>query len=237
MNHIEHIIEPERLVLAWQSPSDEDRKRRVVGELLRQDNNVLLNYFVNSDDFQKATEAGFSGYPAFKVSHKQFTDRVIDILARRLPPRSRSDFDDYLRKFRLFDDVDLSDFALLGYTEARLPGDGFSIVNDYANAVPPFEFVTELAGFRFYDGMQMKVRDVVGRRVEFVPEPENKHDENAVCVGVDGQKLGYINRIQAPSFLSWLGKHEVEGSIDRCEVSGDVPRGYIFVKVLPKVGK
>ncbi|WOG27890.1 hypothetical protein [Endozoicomonas sp. 8E] len=45
MRYIEHLIEPDRLLLSWQAQGSEDRSRYVVGELVRKEDKIVLNYF------------------------------------------------------------------------------------------------------------------------------------------------------------------------------------------------
>lgn len=92
MNLITHIIEPQRLYLEWQGPEGGDRSRRIVAELLRTDHMVELRYLTHSEDFRKARENGFEGYPAFPKTDRIYKDGVIETFLLRLPPRERSDF-------------------------------------------------------------------------------------------------------------------------------------------------
>lgn len=231
MNFIEHVLEPSSLYLVWQPPADHRRSRRIVGKLTREDGAVRLKYFVDTDSFKKAKDTGFVGMVAFKLDAREYCSNVMEILQRRLPPRSREDFPKFLQNFRLKPESCPSDFALLGYTEAKLPGDGFSVVNDYSTAVPPFEFVTEISGFRYYEGMQMQFDSLAGKKVSFAPEPSNPHDDKAVEVTLDGEKIGYVNSVQAPSFVGWLDEFEVSGTIDRINGTDERPSVHLFVSV------
>lgn len=53
-----------------------------------------------------------------------------------------------------------------------------------------------LAGFRYYAGEALwnKLRE--GDALSLIREPDNTHDKNAVRVEWQGQKLGYLPRIQ-----------------------------------------
>ena len=67
---------------------------------------------------------------------------------RRLPPRNREDFGDYLYLHGLAAPFKLSDLALLGYTGARLPSDAFALVPEFPVDAGPCEYVMEVAGTR-----------------------------------------------------------------------------------------
>lgn len=114
MHFIEHIIEPNKLLLAWQSLDEKDSTRYIVAELNRAENKkITLIYLINTEDFRKAQNKGFESYPAFPDIAKTY-DNVFDTFMRRLPPRTRRDFPQYLEGLRLKPDVQLNDFALLG---------------------------------------------------------------------------------------------------------------------------
>ncbi|HEX4044328.1 MAG TPA: hypothetical protein VHZ76_01510 [Gammaproteobacteria bacterium] len=53
-----------------------------------------------------------------------------------------------LEGLRLQADVQISDFALLGYSGAKLLSDGFSIIHPFAHANGPCELLLEAAGYR-----------------------------------------------------------------------------------------
>lgn len=149
MTHfIEHIIEPNVLLLTWQTPHEHDHHRYVVAELHRFDNNANLKYLTETDDFRAAQNLGFEFYPAFRDIDK-IHENVLDAFMRRVPPRNRSDFEHYLKNFRIKPDAKFSNFALLGYSGAKLPTDGFSIIHPFTNVTSAFEALVEIAGFRF----------------------------------------------------------------------------------------
>jgi len=144
MRIIEHIYEPERLFLCWQAPIERKRARYVIAELRKTEKGYSFRYLNDTVDFGKARKLGFTIYPAFRDVNKEYTVGVIEAFSRRIPPRSRNDFEEYLKNFRLPANVQMSDFALLGYSGAKLPSDGFSIVNSLEDACVPSEFLIEL---------------------------------------------------------------------------------------------
>src|SRR5262245_960870 len=136
-NWIEHVVDPHRLFLAWQAPDQfGDRFRWAVGEISRDESNYTFRYLqgaefesLNQGRTESALAAlGYRGYPAFKPRQTVHTQNVVGPFLRRVPPRGRSDFNDYKEQFRLRPDIEISDFALLGITEAKLPSDGFCLV-------------------------------------------------------------------------------------------------------------
>jgi hypothetical protein len=240
MNWIEHICEPRRLILAWQAPDDTGvRFRWAIGELTPRDCTVSLRYF-SGEEFSRLNQGksaaelaalGYQGYPGFRVKEAVHSNGVLEAFMRRLTPASRSDFAEYRQHFRLKPESTLSEFALLGYTEGKLPSDGFSVVNPLECTDDRFELMLEIAGFRYY---AKSIRPItVADVVSFKPEPSNEHDANAVMVRVDEQCVGYVNRLQSPAFLRWLNDRRVEAVIERVAGNTDRPRGFMFVRVMP----
>src|SRR5258706_9962635 len=151
MSRLIHIVEPTGLLLTWQ-PQDERapvRTRRVVGEVQIDSNrHVVFHYLRDTEDFVEACKAGFKGFPAFHLEHGDIRQGVLESLLRRLPPRKREDFDDYLASHRLPVPFNYSDIALLGYTGARLPSDSFALLPVFSPDAVPCDYLTDVAGLR-----------------------------------------------------------------------------------------
>lgn len=229
---LEHIHEPKRLLLTWQ-PVDEAssaRTRRVVGSLEEIDGQSIFRYLKDSEDFRKAQEAGFEGHPAFRLNNtKEDHVGAIESFLRRVPPRKREDFGKYLTQHRLPTPFPFSDMALLGYTGARLPSDGFSFVPDFAPEDVPCDFLLEVAGVRHCqpDISALSLEDAV----TFDAHVENEVDVDAIAILHDGIKIGYVNRALRKTFRSWLETREVNASIERLNGKPERPLVYLLVKV------
>lgn len=233
MHLIEHIIEPQKLLLAWQSSDERQCTRYIVAELERTlENKVDLTYLKNSQDFCKAKEMGFESYPAFNDINEIYHD-VIDAFMRRLPPRTRGDFSQYMEGFRLRPDARLSDFALLGYSGAKLPSDGFSIINPFYNVNTEFELLLEAAGYRHlrknHDGIkEIKIND----RVVFFKNFNQTIQEDAFEIKVDSKVIGYVNRGLLPVFSRWMEQGRVSDAwIEKINGSPEKPSVYLYVKI------
>src|SRR5690606_8625305 len=101
-----HVVEPQALLLVWQGTDESDlpnRTRRVVGKITREPGMaVKLQYLLGTTDFDAAQAQGFKGYPGFSTSTPEHaSETVMEALMRRLPPRKREDFADYLAAHRL----------------------------------------------------------------------------------------------------------------------------------------
>lgn len=231
-NRISHLQEPKRLCLAWNVAG---MMRRVVGELeLENDGNVTLRYFPDSSDFKTAEEKGMDLLPAFEEPTLEYSTSVLEFFMSRITSRKRTDFNLYLQSLGIdpAQQEQISDFALLGYGEGRLPSDGFHVVNDYAETSPPVEFLTEAAGLSYgaYVGRMEEV--ALNQTVRFDPEPDNEHAPNAVAIKLNDLKLGYINRIQAPAAGRWIEQGlNVQGTIFRKNGLPSAPRVFVFMEV------
>lgn len=235
VNRIEHISEPQRLILAWQAPEGRgDRTRLAVGELERAGPECVLRYYDGTPDVETAKSLGYAGYPAFPIDPDvpEYRAGVLSAFMRRLPPRSRPDFKRYVERLRLAPDLDLSDFALLAYSEAKLPSDGFSLVNTFEGVEGPCDLYLEIAGFRHHGANVVGLAE--GQPLTLEPEPSNPKDPKAMAFKAGGQIVGYVNRLQTDAFRRWHERDSVEVTLERLDGSSEHPRGFVFVKIRPR---
>lgn len=231
---LHHIVEPARLLLTSQ-PVDEratQRTRRTVGEVLRgtHDAEMVFRYLSGTPDFVAAQDAGFQGYPAFALDSTEVRQGVHEALMRRLPPRKREDFADFLAQHRLPSPFPYADMALLGYTGARLPSDGFALVPEFPQDAVPCDDITEVAGLRhIYNGAMTDIRN--GDAVSFQPEPSNPVDADAVAVMHHGRAIGYVTRTLRKNFHAWLGAHAVTATVERQNGKPERPLVYLRINV------
>ncbi|MGA1843384.1 MAG: hypothetical protein ACMUIS_02340 [bacterium] len=235
MRYIEHIVEPERLLLSWQTAQPgKDRGRMIVAELIRNGEDADLVYLLDAEDFKKAKSFGFDEYPCFKTDHAKY-ERILSAFMKRLPPRQRGDFVKYLGALRIKPDEQISDFALLGYSGARLPDDDFTVIHTFENGVPPFEFLLQIQGYHYY----MEHLPFAGIKPEqqaiFQAEPENPADPKAIKIIINGSRAGYVCRGLTESFHKWFGAgYMVTGSVERINGTEQQPEIYLYVSVNSK---
>lgn len=230
MKYIKKIVEPESLLLIWQGPgvSSESRKKRVVGRLYRDlgMEKVNLEYFNETIDFGEAISFGFDGYSPLDKKIRYHFD-ILHFFLKRLPSRSRRDFRKYLDSIRV-NNVNISDFALLGYSQAKLPTDGFSLVNTFEGVTTDFEFLSEVAGARYHWG---EGNPDGSSTVQLVLEDENEYDSKAVRVDIDGKKAGYLNRVIALKYREWIAYAKVRASVEKFYRQEGCPCIWIYVEV------
>lgn len=243
-NLIETVCDPGRLVLAWQAPDHlGERYRWAVGEISLKGPDCILRYFDRGEEFERFNSGrnyrsmlalGYEGYPAFNPLHEVHTQGVLAAFMRRVPPRSRSDFAQYRSSFRLSPKAVLTEFSLLAVTEAKLPSDGFSLVDTLDPEISRCDLYLEVAGFRYWGAKLSFLSEALEEPVLLVQEPDNKFDPNAVSIHVRDARIGYINRLQAPTFVQWMSEGRVVGSLEHLNGTAERPRAYIFVRVYPR---
>ncbi|MBM3549265.1 MAG: hypothetical protein FJX54_20195 [Alphaproteobacteria bacterium] len=243
MNLIERTSEPRELYLAWQAPdASGERFRWAVGVVTpRPAHELALRYFEPGPEFERLNDQrpfsqlldlGYRGYPTFGLRRSVHDVGVMEAFERRIPPTSRPDFAEYRRQFRLAPELPVSTFALLALTEAKVPSDGFSLVDPLNPEAEACDLLLELAGYRYY-ARDFGVRVKAGDEVRLAPEPDNPKDRYAVQAVVGGQIAGYINRLQSRTFLSWLQYRQVVSVVERTNGDSQKPRAFIFVRVRP----
>lgn len=245
MDHwIDHPSDPSELILAWRAPDAvDDRTRWAVGLLRKTDDGACFRYF-DDEEFAELNGArprsilrsyGYAGYPAFDIAKQPpggFTENVLAAFARRLPPPSRPDFKLILEHYSVRIDATLSTMSLLALTEAKLPSDGFSLIDQLDPAASCLEVVLEVAGHRH--NAACRDRLVVGQPLDLVANPTNEHDVHAIRVEAAGEPIGHINRLQAEAVGQWLQYREVSAWLVRLNGKPDHPRAFAFVSVRPR---
>ncbi len=232
MQLIEHIVEPERLLLSWQPPRSElNRMRLFVGELRRDGNDADLVYLTETNEFRQAKEQGFEFYHGFKTEQNVHKN-VLNTFTKRLPPRNRRDFNKFLKALRIKPDAEISDFALLGYSGARLPDDTFTVIHPFDSATPPFEFMMEVQGYRFH--MQDVPYETLSQEMtaKFAEQPDNKYDPEAIRILVNRKTAGYVCRGLQTAFRKWWNfGWLVTASLERINGTPEDPEIFLYVSV------
>jgi hypothetical protein len=229
MRQIEHIVEPDRLLLSWQTASE--RLRMFVAELIRSGDDADLVYLKDSEEFSKAQRLEFEGYPGFDIEiniHKN----VLTSFMKRLPPRSRGDFGRFLDALRIKSDAEVSNFALLGYSRAKLPDDDFTIIHPFENASPPFELLLPVEGYRHYKD-QLPFADLsTDMQAGFEAEPDNEFDSEAIKIIINNVRVGYVSRGLIGSFHEWMQAGlAISAYVERINGIEQNPEIYLYVSV------
>lgn len=231
MRRIEHIIEPDRLLLFWQTPGE--RLRMLVAELIRNGDDADLVYLKNGEDFSNAQNSGFEGYPGFDIE-KDIHKNVLTSFMKRLPPRSRGDFDRFLDALRINPDIkdEITDFALLGYSGAKLPDDDFTVIHPFEKASVPFELMLPVQGYQHYQEQLPLDKLSEDMQAYFEAESDNPHDPEAVKIIVNGVIAGYVCRGLTRSFHKWMQANlTITAYIERINGTQQKPAVYLYISV------
>ncbi|MHB8766205.1 MAG: HIRAN domain-containing protein [Deferrisomatales bacterium] len=79
-----------------------------------------------------------------------------------------------------------------------------------------------LAGFQFHRGEALWYRLAVGSPLALVREPRNPHDPRAVAVTFEGEKIGYVPRLDNAAVAQLLDRGEpLEARVTRLRRSRD----------------
>lgn len=236
MRYIEHIVEPDRLLLSWQPPDGAERMRLFVAELLKNGDDADLVYLTESDDYALARERGYREYPGLSAA-KERHNNVQSGFLKRLPPRTRRDFGVYLNAIRIRPETAISDFALLGYSGAKLPWDDFTIIHPFTSAQPPFELLVKVQGCRYLGDALQYEHLSVGMAAAFEEEPDNEKDPDAVRIMIDGRKIGYVPRGLATQVRQWMrNSFRMDATLERINGSKEAPSLFLFLAVKGPAG-
>jgi len=230
MRQIEHIVEPDRLLLSWQTASE--RMRMFVAELIRSGDDANLVYLKESEDFLKAQSLEFEDYPGFAIENDVHKN-VLTSFMKRLPPRSRRDFGRFLDALRIKFEAEISNFALLGYSGAKLPDDDFTVIHPFENASPPFELLLPVQGYRHYYKDQLPLADLsTDMQAGFEAEPNNPKDPEAIKIIINDVKVGYVSRGLTGSFHEWMQAGlAISAYVERINGKEQNPEIYLYVSV------
>lgn len=127
------IIEPTRLFLTWRNPLIRSYVLYVVGSVDWDDDSGdwLFNYLVDTEDFKHAVSQKFEGYPSFTMMKQQHKGNIIESFLYRIFPQSGKSYEEYLYKYGLSTNMNLSTVSLLAYTGATLRLDTFELCADF----------------------------------------------------------------------------------------------------------
>lgn len=225
------IYTPKEIYVLWQNVSQDTRmptgKKYPVGKLIYKNENLW-----NLEYLDIKTPLNFVGYLPYKFFPNKIYEDVKATFIKRLPPKTRTDFKEFLQGYKISEEcIDINDFALLAYTEGNLPGDNFSFVNPLTEIPIGGEFIISIAGFRYYSGYKEQA-ELIHKKVIFQKEPDNQYDKEAVKIRLsDGTTIGYVSVIQNERINYLLdNKVKIDASIVSIRGSKEKPQVLVYVK-------
>jgi hypothetical protein len=238
MRLINKLIEPKKILIVWQAPNNVLQQqpvghRFVVGEINNDGKRAWLTYY-NNQDTKNAQRSGFTGLTAYPYEpDKTFSGNVVAVLSTRLPPASRTDYDNYLLSYRISPQAEgISALSLLAYTTGKLAGDGFAFLHSFENTKPAFDFTFEIAGFRHHGLKAFPTISILqDKEVSFAYEPFNAHDNEAMAITYQGKKLGYVPKGFTCVLKGLIETYQISAFIERINGTPERPSILIFVEV------
>lgn len=228
-----NLLEVNILFLTWQAQNGRGR-RLVVGKIVKDKfNHCNFSYTLDTDDYNSAVTAGFTGFPAFKIQNDPHLN-VLETFMKRLPPRNRNDFKKYLISHFLPENFSGDDFSLLAHTSAKLPSDGFTLIPDLSEPILPFDYVMEVAGTRYHTDHIDLEKLHIGCAVDIVLENSNNQDPNAIALYSLGKKIGYVNRLLCSCFRQLEANHQLKAEILKIIPDNDRPLIYTIIRASNK---
>ena len=238
MRLINKLIEPKKVLVVWKAPDNALQQqtaghRFIVGEINNDGKKTWLMYY-NNEDTKIAETLGFTGLTAYPYEpEKAFSGNVVDVLSTRLPPASRTDYDNYLLSYRISPQAEgISALSLLAYTTGKLAGDGFTFLHSFENTKPAFDFTFEIAGFRHHGLKEFpQISLLQEKEVSFAYEPSNPYDSDAIAITYQGKKLGYVPKGFTRVLKGLIETYQLSAFIERINGTPERPSILIFVEV------
>lgn len=207
-------------------------RRIAIGSLSKDKVNGALKfeYSQNGIDEAKKVDSHFVGYPGLPIDSLNFESSLLEeIFFSRLINTERNDARQLL-DFWLVDPLRYSDkYYLLAQTQGLSFSDTFEFVPRYFKSHKN-SFITDIAGLSRipYDLSKLHIGD----KLQFVLEPENEYDPNAVYVSHNMEKIGYIkqghntvfNRTNLLRIKLTVWSIVSIGDINKLYVRVDIPR-------------
>jgi hypothetical protein len=155
--------------------------------------NDPCSHNINNCGLDKAQEHGFTCLEPFKEQSETYSSKeLFNFFDRRLPDRTRPDFEMLVQEYNL--DKDCTPMELLEATGGRLAIDTFELVSPFVmQQSGDFEIEFYVAGWRYYNGEEVIEQLYPGLKLELKLELDNKYDSSAIQVyGPNQTLLGYV---------------------------------------------
>ncbi len=177
-----------RLFVLWRT-SDE-RRRFIIGHLRREQGVYSFAYEADLKDAYANGFALLAEFPEHRTADRPYRSEgyLFSTFAQRVPSPKRSDYGELMAQWQ----VDRPDdpFEVLARSGGILATDGIELAEYRAAGDALLEPLrTRIAGTRHYTGSKTAHAD---DRVDLVPEPSNRFDDDAVKIVIHGDTIGYI---------------------------------------------
>jgi hypothetical protein len=210
------------IYLSWRRGQGE--RRHIVGVLKKNiTQGARFSYLQKGVDAAKLE--GFTPYPEFPETTKEYTDNVEEIFGQRITKSERSDITDFLDFWEIDPKFKDQKFYLLAHTQGLNPTDNFEFLADY-NPVKSLRFLTDLASLSVLKLPAGSIEK--GDKLTYQLESDNPHDKEAVKVFKGETLVGYIKKIHCKVFYKPRAS-KLKLTVKAIEQNGVMKR--VFVKV------
>jgi len=222
------------LWLIWKDPNT--RQRFVVGRLwydlkyhfqyVKKNNKDSINNY----GIDLADKYGFRKLEPFQDLKRYSNDTLFHVFNRRLPDRTRSDFNSLVKEYKL--EPDCTPLELLEATGGRLATDTLEFVIPFTyEESGEFEIDFFVAGWRHYDGESVIQKLHKGTKLKLVLEPTNKYDPFAIKIlWPRDVMLGYVPVYYSRYLDEAVADNNYHAEVERTG-SADNPELRVLIKV------
>ncbi|WP_455255329.1 HIRAN domain-containing protein [Porphyromonas sp.] len=179
-----------QLLLTWRLGPG---KRRIhIGTLeLAPEGDISFSY--NCEGLEQAKEYGFSHYTGLPLEEPIDGARALELFLRRVINTKRNDAARLLSFWGITEEMFSNKLYLLGATSGRMHSDEFEFLPVLRQMDKPYNFITDIAGIKYYDLEHSEVKD--GSPLKYELERQSSYDKYAVKVmDEQGHTLGYIKQ-------------------------------------------
>ena len=218
-NLISNPIRTSRAILVYERvDNNANRIMNLCGELWDQNGEKLFKYydeknglpFFGSDKDSLPNDGALSHvsieYISMPFGRKQNRTNAIDILAHRMVPAKRTDYEEYLNEHGISKSNNLDKLSLLAYTKAKLTRDSFAVYDTLDGFEGKFRYIFETLNHK--PKQNLKIND----KVTFLQD-ENPNKVKIVLGEDPDNILGYVNQLQAGKVLEWLKSGNIQARV------------------------
>ena len=229
--YLSKLYRPNEILISWQNINRDCNapggRRVIIGKLKYITNEIWNLEYFNIDEIPN-----FVGYLPYRFCANKLYENVKSAFIKRLPPKTRGDFADYLIDNNISKEcIDIDEFTLLAYTSGRIHGDNFTFINPLDTIPIGSEFIIDIAGFSHYNGMK-NLNSLLNQEVFFIKEPQNVVDNNAIRIETKDLLLGYVNKGQANYINKLLDRNiTIKAIINTIKGDENKPIVSVYVKI------
>lgn len=186
---IESLKNIGNIYISWRKGTGDSR--RLIGVIKKNASEGVRFNYIESTALE-AVKDGFTPFADFPDIQKTYSDNVLEIFGKRLVKADRTDIQKHYGFWEI--DAKYADdkYYLLAYTQGILSTDNFEFLADFLPK-KGLNFITEITGL----SIRKKLPDtvMVNDELEWIREPNNPYDSNAIQVFKNKELIGYVKQV------------------------------------------